>query len=84
MNISEPKRRIEKFDDYDDDDDDNDDDNNDNNNTLQQHHRESPELYRLERRAYRSMTISHDLHSTASTIHKGYYPQHITESFKIY
>jgi len=30
------------------------------------------------------MTIAHGLHGTASTIHIGYYPQHITQHFKTY
>ena len=82
MNFSQPKLRSEKFDD--DDDDDNNNNNNNNNNTLQQQHRESPELYRIERRTYINMPIAHDLHGPASIIHKVYYPQNITENFMTY
>jgi hypothetical protein len=48
----------------------------------QHHHREAPERYRLERRAYKNMTTENGICNTTSTIHNGYYSKQITGKFK--
>jgi len=44
----------------------------------QRHHREVPEVYRLERRANKNMATESGLYNTISTIYNGYYSKQIT------
>jgi len=48
----------------------------------QHHHRESPEVYTLERRDYKNMATVNGLCDTTSIIHNEYYSKQITQKFK--
>jgi hypothetical protein len=50
--------------------------------TFAAHHREAPEIYRLDRRTYKHMATANGLHSTAGTVHSRYYSKQITRQFE--
>ena len=44
----------------------------------QHHYQEAPEVYRLERGAYKNMATENGLCNTTTAIHNGYYTKQIT------
>jgi len=41
--------------------------------TFTHHHREAPEIYRLDRRTYKNVATASGLCSTTGTVHSGFY-----------